>query len=106
MMIDNMGLTGEVHGDNILNIDDGNIDGWAYSLDSIGLRFVNNTYTDGGLKGKVLLPITKKNVQSQLDYKCTLTHESNDVKKPLAFNFVIKPKNTIEVPVFRCNSGY
>ena len=100
MMIDNMGLTGEVHGDNILNIDDGNLDGWAYSLDSIGLRFVNNTYTDGGLKGKVLLPITKNNVQSQLDYKCTLTHESNDVKKPLAFNFVIKPKNTIEVPVF------
>jgi TANFOR domain-containing protein len=100
MMIDNMGLTGEVHGDNILNIDDGNLDGWAYSLDSIGLRFVNNTYTDGGLRGKVLLPITKNNVQSQLDYKCTLTHESNDVKKPLAFNFVIKPKNTIEVPVF------
>ena len=100
MMIDNMGLTGEVHGDNILNIDDGNLDGWAYSLDSLGLRFVNNTYTDGGLKGKVLLPITNKNVQSQLDYKCTLTHESNDVKKPLAFNFVIKPKNTIEVPVF------
>ena len=100
MMIDKMGLTGEVHGDNILNIDDGNLDGWAYSLDSMGLRFVNNTYTDGGLKGKVLLPITKNDVQSQLDYKCTLTHESNDVKKPLAFNFVIKPKNTIEVPVF------
>ena len=26
MMIDNMGLTGDVHGDNILNIDDGNLD--------------------------------------------------------------------------------
>jgi len=100
MMIDNMGVTGDVKGDNILNIDDGNLDGWAYSLDSLGLRFINNTYVDGGLKGKILLPITNKNVQSQLDYNCTLTHQNNDVKKPLAFNFIIRPKNTIEVPVF------
>ena len=100
MMIDKMGLTGDLQGSKILNIDDGNLDGWAYSLDSLGLRFVNNTYISGGLNGKILLPITNKNVQSQLDYKCTLTHESNDVKKPLAFNFVIKPKNTIDVPVF------
>jgi TANFOR domain-containing protein len=100
MMIDKMGITGDMQGSKILNIDDGNMDGWAYSLDSLGLRFVNNTYVSGGLNGKILLPITNKNVQSQLDYKCTLTHESNDVKKPLAFNFVIKPKNTIEVPVF------
>ncbi len=100
MMIDKLGVTGDVQGANILNIDDGNMDGWAYSLDSIGLRFVNNTYVNGGLKGKILLPITNKNVQSQLDYNCTLTHQNNDAKKPLAFNFVIKPKNTIEVPVF------
>ncbi len=100
MMIDNMGITGDVQGTDVLNIDDGNMDGWAYSLDSIGLRFVNNDYKNGGLKGKILLPITNKNVQSQLDYTSTLTHENNDVKKPLAFNFIIKPKNAIEVPVF------
>ena len=100
MMIDKLGVTGDLQGTNVLNIDDGNMDGWAYSLDSIGLRFVNNTYVKGGLNGKILLPITNKTVQSQLDYNCTLTHQNNDAKKPLAFNFVIKPKNTIEVPVF------
>lgn len=100
MMIDKLGLTGDVQGSDILNINDGNMDGWAYSLDSVGLRFVNNTYVKGGLNGRILLPITNKNVQSELDYKCTLTHQNNDVNKPLAFNFVIKPKNTIEVPIF------
>ncbi len=77
-------------------IGDGDLGGWYYSLDSIGVRFVNTSFIKGGLNGKVLLPVSgspNKSSNDELDYTCTLSKPSVD--SSMKFQFVIQPKDSI-----------
>jgi hypothetical protein len=100
LIIDNNGkVSGSLNASNIITLDQGSLGGWYFSMDRIGLDFINNSITKGGLYGKVILPISgdkTNDVGSQLDYSCTLSNPAGN----LAFQFAIQPKNDLKVPLF------
>lgn len=95
LILDHDGLTGVVGAKNVLSIGDGSLGGWYCSLDKIAVKFLNSSYKTGGLFGKLILPFSDKdNVQSQIDYSCTLSpSKENGV---LTYEFVAKQKNDID----------
>ncbi|MCB0497338.1 MAG: hypothetical protein KDC79_14450 [Cyclobacteriaceae bacterium] len=60
VLIDNMGLTGDFEGKNLIRMDEGSMSGWAYSLDSIGISLQANQLTSGGFIGDIVIPINKE----------------------------------------------
>ncbi|MBL0739905.1 hypothetical protein [Chryseolinea lacunae] len=99
LIIDNQGLSGSVNAVNVLAIGDGDLGGWYYSVDNIGVDFLNNSFVQGGMNGKVILPISGSsttNPKSQLDYTSTLSKPAGS----LEFQFVVKPKNDLDVPLW------
>jgi len=101
-IIDNQGVTGELLSNNVLDINNGSLKGWYYSIDNIDVKFVNSSYISGGMSGKVLLPISgspQQNPQDELNYTCTLIQPSEGVGS-LSFQFVIQPKNGLHADLW------
>jgi hypothetical protein len=62
VIVDGMGFTGTVAADSILSIDDGNIGGWALSINHISVDFVKNDLEGGSLLGQINVPIFTENL--------------------------------------------
>lgn len=88
------GISGKVMVSNILTIDNGSLDGWYYSIDEIFCEFWKNTFKQSGMKGKLVLPLSREHTipENHLEYTCTL---SKPVGQDLQFNFIIRPKKNI-----------
>jgi hypothetical protein len=95
-IIDAQGLSGSLGVDNIIGIDEGALSTWQYSLDRIEVVFKKNSFVGGDMKGRILLPIASaEDPNSQLNYTCTLA-----VTNGLNFNFVVQPKDNIDIPMW------
>lgn len=98
-IIDNQGLSGTLGIDNLFTIDQGSLDTWQYSIDRIEAVFKKNSFVQGDMRGKVLLPIANgSDPNSQLDYTCTLSSSNG-----LNFQFVIKPKDDLDIQMWVVN---
>lgn len=96
------GISGSVSVNNILNINDGSLDGWYFSIDQFKIDFWKNTFKSSSLNGKIVLPLSKNPVASnQLDYSCTLSKAANS---NLQFGFVISPKDGVSFDVLWAKS--
>ncbi|MCC7026431.1 MAG: hypothetical protein IT265_05720 [Saprospiraceae bacterium] len=62
LIFDGMGFTGDVYAKNILSIDEGNIGGWAISIDSMTVGIVKNELLGGSMKGKINVPVFTENL--------------------------------------------
>lgn len=60
LLIDNQGFSGSVGVQNLFVLEQGDMNGWDYSLDSLGLTFVANKLKGAGFKGNIVLPIGDK----------------------------------------------
>jgi len=60
ILIDNMGFSGLLGGENLLDIRQGKIGKWAFSLDYFEVEIVTNTLKKAEFKGKLDIPITKE----------------------------------------------
>jgi hypothetical protein len=95
-IIDKHGVTIKILGENLIDIRDGNLDGWAFSLDKIDVFILKSTFKYGKMNGKLQLPIAKEGVASALDYDALLAYKNNLLK----YTFNIKPKADVEVPIW------
>lgn len=91
LIIDNMGFTGTIAGTNLIPIDEGQVSGWAFSLDSMTVDVVCNNITGAGFKGNINIPITKEDVL--LNYTAIIQSSDN-------YLFSVRSKDTISVPLF------
>ena len=57
MILDDQGLTGGLYVENIFP--DGDMNGWHYSLDKLGLDLVANSVSNLSLQGKLSIPVVK-----------------------------------------------
>ncbi|TAK35644.1 MAG: hypothetical protein EPO28_14440, partial [Saprospiraceae bacterium] len=99
LVIDGQGVSGNLQANNLLTLDQGTLGGWYFSMDHIGLKFLNNSFVSGGLNGRLVLPISGNNTgdpNTQLDYTCTLSHPAGQMN----FQFVIQLKNNLQVPIW------
>lgn len=60
MVIDNTGFTGQFGvGGDFVTLGDGDLGGWSFSMDTIGINIVANRLVGGGFGGKINVPILK-----------------------------------------------
>ncbi|MDH5398504.1 MAG: hypothetical protein OEX02_10175, partial [Cyclobacteriaceae bacterium] len=95
---DNTGITGTLSANNIINYDDGQLEGWAFSLDRVHITLVqNNRLVAGGIEGKLGTPIFEED--DKLAYSALLGYNSSTEK--VKFNFTVTPdENPLTVPMW------
>lgn len=69
-LINKQGFTGSVMVQPVFGTDQGNLGGWAFSIDKIELAVTNNSLSKGQFNGKLRIPISK----SDLAYSCLLSN--------------------------------
>jgi hypothetical protein len=101
MFIDDAGLSGELKAVSVFPLEEGSVDGWAISMNNLGLQFLHNSLTSGSFGGQIQVPllgdepfsyegsITQFN--SELDYKF-LVNTSDDKEYNTKLSAVIKLK--------------
>jgi hypothetical protein len=95
-IIDGQGLSGTLGIDNIIGIDEGALSSWQFSVDRMEAVFKKNSFTEGDMKGRILLPIASAtDPNSQLNYTCTL-----GVTDGLNFKFLVQPKDNLDIPMW------
>ena len=60
LLLDNNGFSGTVSGTNLIPIDYGDMSGWAFSLDSVGVELRANTLVAASLDGDIIIPVGDK----------------------------------------------
>lgn len=95
VIIDGSGITGSVNVRNLVDYDDGEVEGWAFSLDSIGFGVVQGNFTGGGFKGKLGTPIF--NEEDFLHYNAALIYVDDSVN----YNFRVFAKDTLGMDIWK-----
>ncbi len=60
LLIDKIGVSGEVFGENIMSIKDGDLSGWDYSIDGASILLVKSKVKAGSLMGKMRVSISSE----------------------------------------------
>ncbi len=58
VLIDELGFSGLLKGTDLFTKESGDMNGWAYSLDSLGMDIMANSLRSGGFKGSLVIPIS------------------------------------------------
>lgn len=70
MLIDNQGLSGVFSALNVIPLNEGSMNGWAFSLDSVAVKVVANELQETGFGGKIVIPLS--NEQTPFDYTAVI----------------------------------
>lgn len=97
LLIDNSGISGKIGAQNILSLENGSLEGWGFSLDSIQLEVVSNSFVNGGFKGEMVAPIST----DHLKYSSVLSQ--GPAQSGLRYEFRILPKDTLVVPIWHAS---
>lgn len=91
LILDDAGLTGYFGAENLIALDDGDIGGWAFSLDQAGINFTCGSLTSAELAGKISLPIMKEG--KSLAYAALIDQKGD-------FLFTASMPEDIDIPMF------
>ncbi|MCX6271328.1 MAG: hypothetical protein NTU44_08955, partial [Bacteroidetes bacterium] len=94
MLIDKTGLSASFQIRNVLNLSDGNLNGWGFSIDTIRVDVLSNSLVRGGFGGDIKIPIS----DSALHYTSFLMMDT--ATKKLAYQFRIEAKDTINASLW------
>ncbi len=116
LFIDKYGFTGTLTASNILPKNDGNVGGWAISIDQFSLAFYKNSLSGGGIGGQIEVPINSQNqsfkysalinynpVDEDLDYALTLSNDTAIEVNALGAKIDIFPNSSLSF--VRMNGG-
>lgn len=93
VLIDRTGLSGSLRAENIVRITEGDLDEWAFSLDTVHVDLVSNSFSRGGLNGGIKVPIS----DSELRYDMLLRR---DTVGNFAYEFNIRPTDTLTADIW------
>lgn len=91
-LIDNSGVSGKFAVNNLLTIGEGDMKGWGFSIDQLGITVLQNHLNGGNIAGSLEIPISE---QTQFGYSAIISE--NPTTKETDFKFTINPKNNIQV---------
>lgn len=60
LLIDNMGISGGMAVKNLMTLDEGDLEGWAFSLDSLGIGLNASTIESAAFKGDIIMPVGER----------------------------------------------
>lgn len=64
LWIDETGFTGKVEAEDVLNLDEGILGGWGFSIKKFEMEFTQNKLKGGGMEGLIEIPVSKANAYS------------------------------------------
>jgi|GEM_PF-3149843 len=102
IIIDNLGFTGKISTYDVIELKEGNLDGWAFSLDTISLDVMANQLREFNFSGKIHVPLLKDKenktdsigVNDCLAYNATITYDSK-------FNFEVSALGNFAADVWK-----
>ncbi|MBL7939651.1 MAG: hypothetical protein JNL43_09850 [Flavobacteriales bacterium] len=94
LIYDGNGLSSEMKLANLLGPDEGNLDGWGFSMDTLELDIIANSFSQAGFKGRIHLPIS----DTLLVYSAML--QQNIQNDDWRAEFLVRPENDLNVPMF------
>lgn len=93
LIFDRNGFTASFRSENILNLSDGNLDGWRFSIDTIYFDMVNSAFRRAGFNGKIQTSFT----DSSFAYNSVL---SRDTSGEFSYNFIIHPQSRVNANIW------
>lgn len=93
IVLDATGFSGKVTVDKLISRKQGNLDGWAFSIDHLGFGFQANTLKFFEIKGQINLPIAKDEADSYLNYRAMIDFYNDE------FLFGAGTNKPIKVPM-------
>lgn len=91
LILDEMGLSGILGVKNLLPIESGDMDGWAFSIENFSVKLVANQLTEAGFSGMLNVPVLKDN--SALNYSAIVGMGGN-------YSFTVSSKNDLEMSLW------
>ena len=86
MFIDKSGATLDLGADKVLSAQTGKAGGWSFSLDKVGLSFVQNDFKDCHFSGKFSVPL----LSGKIAYSCQIMKMTSNTKNAGQFAYVFK----------------
>ncbi|HXD78179.1 MAG TPA: hypothetical protein VN616_10255 [Puia sp.] len=99
LVIDSKGVSADILGTNLIDITDGNLGGWAFSLDSVEVEVTQNTFAKGAFNGKIQMPISKTPLAYLGDMHIG-TGDSTSKDSSLQYQFVVKPSDSMKIDLW------
>lgn len=93
-LIDKEGVSTSVRVENILSTGMGDLGGWGFSIDTLKMDIVQNSFIEGGFRGKIRIPIS----DSALTY--TSFVKQNTETKKFSYELAIVPKSSINADLW------
>lgn len=95
IVLDATGFTGKVTANNLISRKQGNLDGWAFSIDHLSFAFQANTLKFFEMKGQINLPVAKTDdPESYLNYRAMLDFYNDE------FLFGAGTNHPVKIPMF------
>ena len=95
MLIDDAGVSGSFGATNIIDVTEGNMSGWGFSVDELNIELTTNQLTGGGMKGEIEVPPLDNN---PMKYEAFVS--ANSQTDEVDFNFTVKPESAISMNCF------
>lgn len=95
LVMDDLGASLYLLENDLMSLSEGDLDGWAYSVETFQLNIFRNAILEGSFEGKLLLPIApaEDNESSQLGYSCLMSMENE------AFQYQFSVDSTLSAPL-------
>ncbi len=77
LLIDEHGFSGRISGQNIIDINEGSMSGWSFSLDSINVELLRSKLTGGTLGGGMRVPFLGSD---SLGYRATISQWNDELE--------------------------
>ena len=94
LVLDATGFTGKITVKDMVSRRQGNLDGWAFSIEHLSFALQANTLNYFDIEGKINLPIAKDEKDSYLSYKAMLDFAKDE------FLFAAGTNRPINIPMF------
>ena len=92
VLIDKSGFSGFLEAENLINKEEGDLSGWAYSLSYLFLDFEASQLTSGGIEGELVIPITGES--RSFDYTAIISNNDE-------YQFAVEMNDTLSFPMFK-----
>lgn len=87
MLIDNRGVSGLFTATNVIPLGEGNMNGWAFSLDSVAVKLMANELQQAGFDGQIVIPVS--NEKTPFDYTAFISGDNE-------YLFTVAPTENLE----------